>query len=83
MSEGPLGLVPTPSLIPSDGVNMHGPKWTSARVLNGLGTCGAPTPWTTSNQPHRWSAHGALFRLTSRPGKMFTFAAHPPCPRSL
>ena len=47
--KGPLGLVLTPSLIPSDGVNTHGPKRTSVRVPNGLGTCGALAPWTTSN----------------------------------
>ena len=49
MSQGPPGLVPTPSLIPLDGVNMSGPERTSTKVPNGLGTYGAPAPWTTSN----------------------------------
>ena len=49
VSEGPLELVPIPSLTPWNGVNMNGPERTSTKVLNGLGTYGAPAPWTTSN----------------------------------
>ena len=48
-SEGPLGLVLTLSLIPSDGVSTHGLNRTSMRPLNGLGTCGVPAPWTINN----------------------------------
>ena len=78
MSEGPPELVLIPSSIPWDGVNMSGPERTSMKVLHGLGTCGVPAPWTTSNWPQGWSACGALLRLTSGPGKVFTFARpHP------
>ena len=48
-SEGPLGLVLTLSLIPSDGVSTHGPNRTSTRPPNELGTCGAPAPWIINN----------------------------------
>ena len=48
-SEGPLGLVLTLSLIPSDGVSTHGPNRKSMRPLNGLGTCGVPAPWVINN----------------------------------
>ena len=78
MSEGPLELVPIPSPIPWDGVNMSGPQRTSTKVPNGLGIYGAPAPWTTSNWLWGWSAQGPLLRLTSGPGKMFTFShLHP------
>ena len=78
MSEGPPELVLIPSPTPLDGVNMNGPERTSTKVPNGLGTYGEPAPWTTSNWPWGWSAHGALLRLTRGPGKVFTFAhLHP------
>ena len=48
-SEGPSGLVLTLSLNPSDGLSKHGLNRTSTRVLNGLGTCGVPAPWTINN----------------------------------
>ena len=49
MSKGPLELVPIPSPIPWDGVNMGGPERTSTKVPNGLEIYGTPAPWTTSN----------------------------------
>ena len=77
-SEGSLELVLIPSLTPWDGVNMNGAERTSTKVPNGLGTYGVPAPWTTSNWLQGWFACGALLRLTSRPGKVFTFAClHP------
>ena len=36
-------------LTPWDGVNMNGPKGGHMRVLHGLGTYGAPAPWTINN----------------------------------
>ena len=62
MSKGPLELVPIPSPIPWDGVNMSGPERTSTKVPNGLGIYGAPAPWTTSNWLQGWSARGALIK---------------------
>ena len=43
-SKGPLELVLTLSLIPSDGVSTCGLNRTSMRPPNGLGTCGVPAP---------------------------------------
>ena len=48
-SGGPPELVLTLSLIPLDGVSTHGLNRTSTRPPNGLGTCGAPAPWTISS----------------------------------
>ena len=49
MSEGPLGPVLTPLLIPWDGVSMNGPRKRDMRVPHGLETYGAPAPWTISS----------------------------------
>ena len=49
MSEGPpepvLTLLPTPW----DGASMNGPGEGHARVPHGLGTYGAPAPWTINS----------------------------------
>ena len=49
MSEGPLGPVLTPSLIPWDGVSKSGPRKRNTRVPHGLGTYGVPAPWTINS----------------------------------
>ena len=49
MSEGPPEPVLTLLLTPWDGVNMNGPKGGHTRVPHGLGTYGAPAPWTINS----------------------------------
>ena len=49
VSEGPLGTVLIPLLIPWDGVSMNGPREKRTRVLHGLETYGVPAPLTTSS----------------------------------
>ena len=49
MSEGLLGPVLIPLLIPCDGASMSGPRKTSMRVPHGLETYGVPAPWTTNS----------------------------------
>ena len=49
MSEGPLGPVLIPLLTPWDGASMSGPRRKRMRVPHGLGTYGAPAPWTTNS----------------------------------
>ena len=49
MNAGPLEPVLTLSLTPWDGVNMSGPGKGHTRVLHGLGTYGAPVPWTINS----------------------------------
>ena len=49
MSEGPPEPVLTPSLIPWGGVSMNGPRKKDSIVPHGLGTYGAPAPWTTNS----------------------------------
>ena len=46
VSEGPLEPVLTLLPTPWDGVSMNGPGEGHMRVLHGLGTYGAPAPWT-------------------------------------
>ena len=49
MSEGPLGPVLTPLLIPWDGVSTNGPRKRDMRVPHGLEIYGVPAPWTISS----------------------------------
>ena len=48
-STEPLEPVLTLSLTPWDGANMSGPGKGHTRVPHGLGTYGAPVPWTTNS----------------------------------
>ena len=49
MSKGLLEPVLTPLLTPWDGVSMNGPGKGHTRVPHGLGTYGAPAPWTINS----------------------------------
>ena len=49
MSEGPPEPVLTPLLTPWDGASMNGPGKGHMRVPHGLGTYGAPAPWTINS----------------------------------
>ena len=49
MSEGPPEPVLTLLLTPWDGASMNGPGKGHTRVLHGLGTYGAPAPWTINS----------------------------------
>ena len=49
VNAGPLEPVLTLSPTPWDGANMIGPGKGHTRVPHGLGTYGAPVPWTINN----------------------------------
>ena len=65
---------PDPITNPLGWCEYSGPRKTSMKVPHGLEIYGVPAPWTTNNWQPEWSAHGALLRPTSGPGRTFTFA---------
>ena len=78
-SKGPLGLVLTLLLIPSDGASICGPNRKSTRPLNGLGTCGAPAPMDHQQLAVHMVCSWGLVKAYQQTCIRMSISVHPPC----